>query len=54
MHTKFWSENMKGRDHSQSQGIGWRVMLKWILQKKGEKGWSGFNCLRIETSGRLL
>jgi hypothetical protein len=29
MHAKFWSENMKGRDHSGDR----RIVVKWILEK---------------------
>jgi hypothetical protein len=31
--TKFWSENLKGRDHSENVDIYKRIILKWILEK---------------------
>jgi hypothetical protein len=33
MHTKFWWENLMGRDHSEDLGIDVRIILKWILGK---------------------
>jgi hypothetical protein len=37
MHTKFWSENLKGRDHSEDLGVDERIILEWILGKQGGK-----------------
>jgi hypothetical protein len=37
MHTKFLSENLKGRDHLKDLGINRRPILKWILRKQGER-----------------
>jgi hypothetical protein len=39
---ELWSENLKGRGHSQDLGVD------------GGKVWTGFIWLRIGTSGRLL
>jgi hypothetical protein len=33
MHTKFYSEILKGRDHLGDLGIDRRITLKWILKK---------------------
>jgi hypothetical protein len=33
MHTKFWSENLKGRDNLEDLGIGRRIILECILEK---------------------
>jgi len=30
MYTKFWLENLKGRDHSEYLGVGGRIILDWI------------------------
>jgi hypothetical protein len=35
-------------------GIDVRVIVEWILEKQGEKLWTGFIWLRIGTRGRLL
>jgi hypothetical protein len=37
MHTKFWSENLKGRDHSENLGKDWKIILKRILGKYSAK-----------------
>jgi hypothetical protein len=50
MNTKFWSENLKGRDHSEDLGVGGRIILEWILWKQGEKLWTGCIWLRIGPS----
>jgi len=33
MLAKFWSRNLKGRNHSEDVGIDGRVILEWILGK---------------------
>jgi hypothetical protein len=50
MHTKFWSENLKGKDHLEELGVDRKVVLKWILGKV----WTGCIYLRLGTSGGLL
>jgi hypothetical protein len=35
MHTEFWSEDMKGEDHSEDAGVGSGVIMKQILKKLG-------------------
>jgi len=37
MHTKFWSEILKGRDHSEDLSIDESMRLEWILGKLGVK-----------------
>jgi len=29
----FWSENLKGRDHSEDLGTDYKIILEWILWK---------------------
>jgi hypothetical protein len=33
MHTVFWSENLKGRDHSEDLRVDGRIILERILEK---------------------
>jgi hypothetical protein len=54
MHTKFWFEILKGRDHSEDLGVDGRIMLEWILRNQAGKVWTGCIWLRIGTSGRPL
>jgi hypothetical protein len=32
-YTKFWSENLKGKDLSEDLGIDWKIILERILEK---------------------
>jgi hypothetical protein len=50
MCTKFWSRNVKGRDHSEDLGVDERI-LEWIVMEYVRKVWTGFIWLRIRTSG---
>jgi len=31
---KFWSENLKERDHSEDLGVDGNMILEWIIQKR--------------------
>jgi hypothetical protein len=33
IHTKFWPENMKGRNHSEDLGVNGEIISDWILGK---------------------
>jgi len=33
IHTKFWSENLKGRGHSDDTDVDGRIILEWTLGK---------------------
>jgi len=35
MHTTFWLENLKGRDHLEDLGEEGKIILEWILGKYG-------------------
>jgi hypothetical protein len=37
MHTKFWSESLKGKDHSEELDIDGSIILKWIFIKRVSK-----------------
>jgi hypothetical protein len=54
MYTKFWSENIKERDHSENPGEDGKIILESILGKQSEKMWTGFIWFRIRTSGGFL
>jgi len=30
MHTKFWSENLNRRNHSEDKGVDGKIKLEWI------------------------
>jgi len=34
MHTKFWLENLKEREHLETQGVGERIILEQILESR--------------------
>jgi len=54
LYTKFRSENLKGRDHTEDIGLDGKIMLQWVLGKYGEKLCIGCIWLRIGTSGGSL
>jgi hypothetical protein len=54
MHTVFWLETLKERDHLEDLGEGGKIGLEWILGKQGERMSAGFTWLRIGTNGGLL
>jgi hypothetical protein len=37
MRTKFWSENVKGRDHSEDLDVDGKIIFEWILEKNSGK-----------------
>jgi hypothetical protein len=40
MRTVFWSENLKGRDHTENVGVNRMIILEWILGKRcGNVDW---------------
>jgi hypothetical protein len=54
MHTKFWSEKLKGIDCLENVGTDERIILEWILEKEVGMVWTGFIWIRAGTSGELL
>jgi hypothetical protein len=54
MHTKFWSEILKGGHYSANLGVDGTIISEWALEKYGGKLWIGFIWLRVGASGRLL
>jgi hypothetical protein len=53
MHTKFWLENLHGRDHSECLGTD-RKILEGILGTEGVKVWTGCIWLRRGTNGGIM
>jgi len=54
MHTEFWFENMKGRDHLEDLGIDGIIIIRMDLR---EMGWEGVDWMHLaegESSCRLL
>jgi hypothetical protein len=41
MHTKLWSENLKGKDQLEDPDVEGREILDWALKKCGGKLWTG-------------
>jgi len=33
IHTKFWSDNLKGREHWEDLGVDGKIILEWIFEK---------------------
>jgi hypothetical protein len=54
MHTKFWSENLKGTIHLEDIGVDGRIISEWIVQKQDGKVWTAFIYFRLRTSDGLL
>jgi hypothetical protein len=54
MHSKFKSENLKGRNHLEDLDIDGKITFQWILEKQGRKLRTGFILFGIETSGGVL
>jgi uncharacterized protein YjcR len=54
IHKKFWTQYLKGKDHSEKLGIYVNMILDWILRKQGGKMWTGWIWLRKGTSGGIL
>jgi hypothetical protein len=46
--------SLKGRNHSRDLVGDGRIILKWILEKKGKRVWNGFIWLRTGTGGEFL
>jgi hypothetical protein len=51
MYIKFWSETLKGRDHSEDVRIDGKIVFKWVLGTLVEMVWTGCIWLRIRPSG---
>jgi hypothetical protein len=54
MPTKFLSEKLKGIYNAEEIGVYGKILLEWILGKRGENIWNGCIWFRRGTSGGLL
>jgi hypothetical protein len=54
VHTKFFVEYLKERDHYKDLVIYGRLILKSILKKQERMVWTGFIGIRTETNGQAL
>jgi hypothetical protein len=54
MHTRFWSENLKRRNHFDGLNVVGRIILEWILGKYSVRAWTGLIWLRMCTVVFLL
>jgi hypothetical protein len=52
--TLFWLDKLKERNHSKELGVNKRIILEWILGKKGVNMLNGLIWLRTGTSGGVL
>jgi hypothetical protein len=43
MYTKFYSENLKGRDHLGAAKVDRRIILKWMLKEYSVRVWIGLS-----------
>jgi len=46
VHTGFWWENLRERDHLEDTGVGGRIILRWIFRK-----WDGGGRHGLDLSG---
>jgi hypothetical protein len=53
MHTKLWSENLKGRDCAKDLQEDGVIISECIIGKYSGKLWTEFILLRIGTTGSL-
>jgi hypothetical protein len=54
VHTGFWWDNLRERDHFEYPGVGGRIILKRIFEKWDGGASTASNWLRIGTGDGLL
>jgi len=51
IHTGFWWEDLRKKDHLEDAGVEGRIILRWIFRKWDVGVWTGLIWLRIGTGG---
>jgi hypothetical protein len=54
VHTRFWWENPREKDHLENLDVDRSITLKWIVKKFIRKLWTGLILFRIGESGGLF
>ena len=54
VHTEFWLENLRERDHLEDTSVDGRIILRWIFRKWYVGAWTGSSWLGIGTGGGHL
>jgi len=54
VHTGFWQEDPRERDHLEDPGVDGRIILKWIFKMWGGVAWTKMIWFRIWTRAGLL
>jgi hypothetical protein len=54
MHIGFWWQSQKERYHFEDPDMGWRIILRWILERYDGVVWTGLIWLRVGTGGGPL
>jgi hypothetical protein len=54
VHTEFWWDNLRERDHLEVLDVNGRIIFKWIFRKWNGEVWTGFLWIRIRTDGGCL
>jgi len=54
VHTGFWWENLRERDHLRDPGVDGRIILRWMFRKCDVGASTGSSWLRIGTVGGHL
>jgi hypothetical protein len=54
LHTEFWWENLRERDHLEDPGVDGRIILRWIFRKREVCHELVLMGLRVGACGGLL